>query len=85
MTPGTLVVALNTMRAWESDDRRGTVGEYIRVGEQALVLAGWITGNQLRLRVFRNNRTLLFSSASHAAHKNWKVAVPSTQHQASRE
>lgn len=72
---GDYVVALNPMRAWESEVRKGHHGPYIQKGEQALVLATWEEGNQLRMRVVRDNRILLFSCASYAVRKNWRIAV----------
>jgi len=74
--PGDLVMALNAMRAWESEEVRGYVGELIMVGEQALVLATWDVGNQRRLKVVRDNRVLMFSCAGHTVHRNWKVVMP---------
>lgn len=73
---GDLIVALNPMRAWEEDRRKGHNGLHIQKGEQALVLATWTEGNQLRIRVVRDNRIILFSCPEHAVRKNWKVAVP---------
>lgn len=71
--PGDLVAALNTMRSWEREDFRGHSGQHIQVGEQALVIGAWFVGNQLRLRVVRAERVLLFSSAAHAVRRNWSI------------
>ena len=73
LVPGDFVVAVHEMRAWESEDKRGWSDHWIRQGEQATVIGTWLVGNQLRVRVFRDNRFHLFSCAAHCVFKNWKV------------
>lgn len=72
--PGDLIVALNVMRAWTSDTTRGHSSIHIQKGEQALVIQAWEVGNQLRLRVLRASRILVFSCPLHAFWQNWEVA-----------
>lgn len=72
--PGDMIIALNSMRAWETQNIRGKYGEYINKGEQVLVLSTHTCGHHLRLTVLRDNRILFFSCASYALHKNWKMA-----------
>jgi hypothetical protein len=74
--PGDLIVARVAMRAWEDDSRRGTNGEVIQAGEQAMVVQTWEVGNQRRMRVIHDQRLLVFSCAAHVVRRNWKVAGP---------
>ena len=62
------------MRAWEDETCRGKSGSYIQPGQQALVVAAWSVGNQLRIKAYRDERVLVFSCPDHCAHKNWDVA-----------
>ena len=71
--PGDLVIAKNSMRAWETDDVRGKRGSYIDEGNQALVLETWVVGNQRRLRVLFNNRVLVFVCRDMITYKNWDI------------
>lgn len=73
-TPGDLIVALHSMRSWETDTTRGTDGQYIFEGEQAIVIMTWSVGKQIRMKTFRNDRILVFSCAEHCVLKNWIIA-----------
>lgn len=75
LVPGDYIVAVHDMRAWENEDKCGWSDYWIHVGEQALVVQLWEVGNQQRVRVFRNDRFLLFSCQAHCVFKNWKVAM----------
>ncbi len=74
--PGDLVMARVCMRAWESEERKGLNGAYIDRGEQALIITTWSVGNQLRIKLLRDQRLLVFSCAEHCVRKNWKVVRP---------
>lgn len=74
LEPGDLIVSTHDMRAWETEERRGTSGEWILKGEQALVINTWIAGNQIRIRVLRDQRVLLFSCPAHVVYRNWRIA-----------
>lgn len=76
LVPGDLVMALNAMRAWEHGLYRGFMGEMIMAGEQALVLHTWLVGNQMRVRVMRDQRILMFSCPEHVVRRNWKIVMP---------
>jgi hypothetical protein len=74
LEPGDLIVATHDMRAWETDERRGVSGEWVLKGEQALVINTWHAGNQIRIRVLRDLRVLLFSCPTHVVYRNWRIA-----------
>lgn len=74
LSPGDLIVALNDIRAWETDTKRGQSGNCIRKGECAMLIVSWPVGNQLRLKVLRDQRILHFSHPIYAVHRNWKIA-----------
>jgi len=71
---GDLIVALQPMRAWASDDRRGTEGRIIEEGQQAIILATWDVGNQRRIRACHDGDVLLFSCPNHVLSRNWLIA-----------
>ena len=73
--PGDYIVALNVLRAWVSDTIRGWNHYHIQKGEQALVIQTWFVGNQVRLRVFRDGRILVFSCPQHALKNNWLISI----------
>jgi len=73
--PGDLVVARVDMRSWVSDLERGTSGDWILTGEQAVVLETWEDGTKRRIRVLRDDRILLFSCPGHVVRRNWKVVA----------
>lgn len=79
LEPGDLIVALNDLRAWETDQKRGWSHVYILKGQQALVINTWLVGNQLRMRVLRNLRVLLFSCPAHVVYRNWRIANSSLE------
>ena len=74
--PGDLVMALTPMRSWESEDVRGTGGTYIQHGETALVLATWMVGTKVRLKLVRDDRMRIFSCQHFVVRRNWKVVMP---------
>ena len=76
LVPGDFVVAAHEMRAWVNEDVRGDSNVWIRQGEQATVVETWLVGNQRRVRVFRNNKFLLFSCKEHCVFRNWKLVTP---------
>lgn len=70
---GDLIVALKDMRAWESQDKRGSNGSYILKGQQALVISTWLVGHHLRIQVLREQRILIFSNKEHVVSSNWNI------------
>lgn len=74
LEPGAFLIAQRSMRSWEDVDTKGTSGTVISVGQQALLIATWLVGEQRRFRVIRDERILLFSCPDHVTFRNWKVA-----------
>ncbi len=70
---GDLLAAVNPMRAWRSEQERGTDGAVIAPGERVLVIGTWLVGNQRRVSVVCGQLILLFSCADHAIAKNWRL------------
>ena len=71
--PGDLIQAMNDMRSWETDEVRGTSGEWVFKCDQVLLVQVWDVGRQRRYRVLCKNRLLLFSSTLVGAALNWKI------------
>jgi len=81
--PGDMLIALNCMRAWESQFVRGKIGDWILVGEQVFVISTTMVGNQIRLFVIRDNRIMTFSSLPHVVCRNWNIVKSVTGNHAS--
>lgn len=73
-SPGDLIVALNDVRAWESETKRGMSMTWMHKGEHALLVATWMVGKQYRLAVLHNHRIMFFSHPYHTLHRNWFIA-----------
>lgn len=71
---GDLIVAMGTMRAWESTQRRGLEHFHSSVGQVVLVLASWTIGANTRLIVVIDGTVRVFSSRTDNLPLNWEHA-----------
>lgn len=68
---GHSLMATRLLRAWVSDNEKGTTGLYVRSGDVGLVLQAWTVGKHVRIRMFVKGYVVMFSHVGRTVWINW--------------